>query len=243
MYCIGICDDDEKYLSVIEKSTRKYFAEKQIDNYEISTFQNPDDLLISLNKSIGYDILLLDICMPGLDGTSLVREIKAAGYKTEVIFLTTSRDYAVDAFALQVSNYILKPFEYSVFKDAIDNVLSKLEREKLKYVTVKTLDGLIRVPLLDLIYVESQGNYLNLNLVKNETIRIRDTIKSFYQLLSKVNNDFVLCGASYIVNIGHIHKINPKELTLANGLKLTIPRGGYPDIKEKYFEYYFKTEE
>lgn len=243
MYCIGICDDDSRYLDLISNATKRYFAEKEESNYEISQFSNPDDLIVSLNKSKGYDILLLDICMPGLNGTDLVKELKALGYKTEIIFLTTSKDYALDAFALQVSNYILKPFEYSVFKKALDTLFEKLERGNLKYIALKTQDGIRRVGLSDIIYTESQGNYLNIILTKGESVRIRETGKNFCKQLNDIEDSFVLCGASYVVNIEHIHKINPKEIALSNGQKLSIPRGGYTEIKDKYFAYYFGSED
>lgn len=243
MYRIGICDDDVSFLNDIDKSTKKYFDEKENLSADISLFSNPDDLISSIEKGGEYDILLLDICMPGITGTELVRELKKTGYSTKIIFMTTSTEYAIEAFSLQVQNYIVKPFEYKVLEKALDSVILELEKQKDRYITIKTIDGMRRIAVSDIIFTEPQGNYLILNMVNGTNERIRETSKNFFKFLGSNRDNFLMCGVSYIVNIDHIRKINSKEISLSNGVLLTIPRGAYSDIKNRYYNYYFGEEE
>ena len=239
MLNIAICDDDLKYLNQIKDDTIRFFAEIN-EQVEVFAFSNPDDLLVTIEKSTEYDILLLDICMPGMFGTELLKEIRNIGYTTEVIFFTNSKEYAIDAFALKASNYILKPYVYSDFQRALGDLVDKIKKSKEKYITLKTLDGVRRIATSMIIYTESQKNYLLLHLAKKENETIRETNKNFIKVLNEKCNSFVACGASYIVNLEHIHKLNTKEITLSNGVVLSIPKGSYNDIKDKYFEYYFE---
>lgn len=238
MFAIAICDDDLKYLNQIKEDTIKYFDEIG-DQVDVETFSNPDDLLLSIEKLVEYDVLLLDICMPGMFGTELLKEIRNNGYVTEVIFFTNSKEYAIDAFALKASNYILKPYAYMDFSRALGDVIDKIKKSKEKYITLKTLDGIRRLSTSNIIYTESQKNYLLLHLTKNESETIRDTNKNFIKVLNEKTSSFVSCGASYIVNLEHINKLNPKELILSNKAVLPIPKGAYVEIKDRYFEYYF----
>lgn len=243
MYKIGICDDDKKFLSSINLSTQKYFENSENLTCEISLFSNPDDLILSIEKGTEYDILLLDICMPGITGTELVKELNKTGYSTKIIFMTTSTEYAIEAFSLQVSNYIVKPFEYDVFEKALNNVINELEKQKDRYLTIKTTDGVKRIATSDLIYTEAQANYLVLHLNSKTDERIREKGKTFYNLLCEKNDNFIMNGVSFIVNIDYIRKINSKEILLSNGTVLSIPRGAYPEIKAKYYSYFFDKEE
>ncbi|MEG0664458.1 MAG: response regulator, partial [Clostridia bacterium] len=107
---IAICDDLQKYLCKMDKSLNDYLINKSIHNCKVDKYDNPTLFLDYIEKNGGYDIVLLDICMPGISGTAVAHEIRDRHDKTEIIFVTTSDEFAVDAFALKAVHYLIKPY-------------------------------------------------------------------------------------------------------------------------------------
>ena len=92
----------------------------------VKCFQNPFDMLAEIDRSGAPDIALLDICMPGILGTEVAREILGKSAEdTDVIFLTTSPDFAVEAFALHAGDYLTKPYDKRRLTDTLDRVIEK----------------------------------------------------------------------------------------------------------------------
>ena len=111
MLCM-ICDDEKSELERIQKIVSDYAEEHPELFLTIQCFSNPFDMLGEMDRSGAPDIALLDICMPGVLGTEVAREIQSRSEDaTDIIFLTTSTEFAVEAFALHVNDYLTKPFD------------------------------------------------------------------------------------------------------------------------------------
>ena len=106
MLNVNICDDREEHLQIINAAAESYLQKKNIDAH-ICLFTNAMDYLDHISSKGGSEIALLDICMPGISGTDIAREIRKRGDHTEIIFLTTSSEYAVDAFHLKAAHYLV----------------------------------------------------------------------------------------------------------------------------------------
>ena len=119
MLRIAICDDQPTQLMLICSAAKQYFAEFQKYVAEVYGFQNAMEFLDSLEQTGGYDIAILDICMPGINGVRVGTEIRKRKDPTEIIFLTTSNEFAVEAFALNAVHYLVKPFTQEQFQDCL----------------------------------------------------------------------------------------------------------------------------
>lgn len=92
-------------------------------------FSSPFDMLDEIDRSGAPDIALLDICMPGVLGTEVAREIQRKSQDvTDIVFLTNSPDFAVEAFALHVDDYLTKPYTKKRLVDTLDRVMEKRRR-------------------------------------------------------------------------------------------------------------------
>lgn len=109
MLCM-ICDDQKSELETVQKLVAGY-AEAHPDLLlSVRCFSSPFDMLDEIDRSGAPDIALLDICMPGVLGTEVAREIQRKSQDvTDIVFLTNSPDFAVEAFALHVDDYLTKP--------------------------------------------------------------------------------------------------------------------------------------
>ena len=106
MLKIAICDDAAGDRERIAEDLRVYAAAHQEHGIETTVYSSAFAMLDAFEKAGCPDIVLLDICMPGMLGTELARDILRCSENTDILFLTTSSDYAVDAFALHAADYI-----------------------------------------------------------------------------------------------------------------------------------------
>ena len=124
MLKIAICDDDARDRERIAEDLRVYAAAHQEHGIETTVYSSAFAMLDAFEKSGCPDIALLDICMPGMLGTELTRDILRCSENTDILFLTTSSDYAVDAFALHAADYIQKPYTQEKLSASLDRVIS-----------------------------------------------------------------------------------------------------------------------
>ena len=103
---IAICDDDNRDLLQIASLLESYRHDrKAVLSY--ASFQNATELLVSL-ESREYDLLLLDVLMPGVNGIQAAREIREHNSRMEIVFLTSSPEFAVESYNVRAHYYLFK---------------------------------------------------------------------------------------------------------------------------------------
>ena len=167
-------------------------------------------MLYEISKNGVPDIALIDICMPGVLGTEIAKEIKSKdGDNTDIIFLTTSSDFAVEAFALHVNDYLTKPFTKERLADTLDRVIEK--RESRLFVTVTGGREIHRIDLYQVLYMESKNHNVEIYLKSGKSVKTRTTLADMKNLFHDVKG-FISVGASYIVNLRCVQSILQSEL-------------------------------
>ena len=174
-----------------------------------------------LNKT-NVDILLLDIQMPDISGMEM---LKLLNNRPSVVLTTAYSEYAVDAFALGVVDYLLKPFDYARFMQAINKIVNKnviesqTETNSLNdYILVKADYKLYKVNYEDLLYIEGQHEYVTFHTT-TKRITALYSLRSLEETLPK--DKFVRTHKSFIVSIKNIEDIDKLNVTVA-GNKIPI---------------------
>lgn len=127
---VAVCDDIEKELEKMKTALDAYEKAHPGIYFAVDEYQSALTILNAVKNEKTYDIALLDICMPGILGTDVAQEVLAKAPDTNIIFLTTSDEYAVDAFALNATHYLLKPFTQEKFDAAMDRAVEKCRRKR-----------------------------------------------------------------------------------------------------------------
>lgn len=166
------------------------------------------------------DIILLDIQMPEISGMEM---LKLLNKKTSVILTTAYSEYAVDAFSLGVVDYLLKPFDYARFLQAINKVVAQSSSELLTdacndYLMVKADYKLYKVNFDDLLFIEGQHEYVTFH-TKTKRITALYSLKNLEDTLPK--DRFIRVHKSFIVSIKNIEDIDKAVVTVA-GNKIPI---------------------
>lgn len=233
---IVICDDQKNELENIKQVVSEYAKTHPELLVQINCFLNPLDLLDDISKNGVPDIALLDICMPGVLGTEIAKEIQSKSEdNTDIIFLTTSSDFAVEAFALHVNDYLTKPFTKERLIDTLDRVIEK--RKRRLFVPVTCGREIHRIDLYQVLYMESKNHNVEIYLKSGKTIKTRTALADIKSLLHNVKG-FISVGVSYIVNLRCVQSILQTELIMINGQNIPIPRRLRNDVKEQYFDFY-----
>lgn len=237
MLCM-ICDDEKNELEAMQKIVADYAGEHPDLFLAIQCFSTPFDMLNEIDRSGVPDIALLDICMPGVLGTEVAREIqnKSEG-ATDIIFLTTSSDFAVDAFALHVNDYLTKPYTKERMLDALERVIEK-RRQRL-YLPIPCGNEIHRIELYSVAYVEARNHNLEIHLESGNCLRTRMTLREFKELFRSVSG-FAAVGASYLVNLRCVQSLLPATIVMADGETIPVPRRLRGQIRQQYFDFYMK---
>jgi DNA-binding LytR/AlgR family response regulator len=236
MINIAICDDESHELDRANGLLKQYTYEHQ--QYQINTysFSAPLDLLAYVEANNRFDVLLLDIYMPGILGTEAARELRGMGDNCQIIFLTTSRDHAIDAFSVNAAHYLVKPYSEKEFFTALDKVMDKFTKKDEVYITVKSADGISRIGLNKLVYSETDNHIQKLYMLDGRAISVRKSSTELFELLDE-DPRFYKCGSTYIINMDYIVEISSMSVVFSTGAKISILSRKRAELKKLYMDY------
>ena len=233
---ILICDDESTALEEIEKFVTEYAKEHLELQIETKCYSSPFDLMEEVQKSGAPDIALLDICMPGIMGTEIARELmRKSEESTDIIFLTTSSDFAVEAFSLHASDYLSKPYTKERFYEALDRVIEK--RRKRIYAAVQCGREIYRIELQEVLYAEAKNHRVEIHLKSGKCLETRTPLTKLMEVFGQMES-FTMVGASYIVNFVYIQRFLSSTIEMTNGGKIMVPRRLRSELERQYFDFY-----
>ena len=219
MYHIAVCDDNQEEAHLISRMAREIMAQREIEA-RVDLFFDPESLLDKLQQVQNqYDLFLLDILMEERNGIQLAQALRQRGYRGKLIYITVSRDYAIDGYKVKADDYLLKPVEKDTLDQAIGRVLPRLET-----VLLETTGGMKILRLQQILYAEAVGHYVLIQLAdKEESLRLRATLLQIQQKLGA--EKFVRCHKGYLVNLGQVRevRVSTSQILLHSGD--TIPLG------------------
>ena len=182
---------------------------------------------------------ILDVVMPKMSGIELAETIRSRGERAEIVFLTFSREYAVDAFSVRASGYLIKPVGKSAFDREMLCAIQKLTPEKRAVFTVKTKDGMRRIQLQELVMIESFNHTRVLTMADDSVLETSATLSELFERLSEYKN-FFMPHRAYIVNLDYSTGITRYDLIMLGDRRIPIPRKQYSAIQELFSNYFFK---
>ena len=233
---IAICDDELPYLEETERLLKQWADQRGVD-IALYRFSNGDDL-IQAHQTYCMDLVILDIIMPLLNGMDTARELRQDHQSVPIIFLTSSREYAVDSYEVKALNYLIKPLEADRLFDVLDDFweTTHIARE---FFAAQTDTGFCRITLEDVDYLEAQNKRVLVSLSNDTDIEIRELFSKCEKIFT-LEKGFFKCHRSYIVNLNHVEQFTKTQISTKNGTNIPISRNNYAAFKEAYFSYMFR---
>lgn len=232
MIRVAICDDEEIFLNDYAKMINSI---KKLYNYniEIFKFNSGEELLnfISINE-IKFNIIFLDIIMDKIDGIETAKKIRQIDTMTEIIFLTSSKDYALEGYEVKAYNYIVKSsdsIEEKIY-ESIRDLYSKVN----DFIVINNKSGIERIETKKIVYIESNKRKIIFNTIENE-YEMYEKLDNIYEELK--HRGFIKVHRSYIVNREFIKKIEAKDIITTTGEIIPISRSKLDEVKLSFMEY------
>ena len=237
--------DDEKLARDIVRTYLKKNDEIEL----IGECQNGFEGIKSINE-LKPDIIFLDIQMPKLTGFEM---LELLDHQPEIVFTTAFDQYAIKAFEVNATDYLLKPFSLSRFLEALNKSIEKVRNNKpntseysdllnsvnsnlesLDRIVVKTNQKIIIIASEKINYLEAQDDYVMIHSHLGKHLK-KQTMKFYEEHLDA--NTFFRVHRSYIVNINDVKQMEMFEkesykITMKDGEKIPVSRSGYSKIKE-----------
>lgn len=236
MIHIAICDDSKQEWQILAALFKQY-QELHATPLQIHIFQNGFSLLDAIDQGKRFDITILDILMPGENGIEIARNIRASGTDTEIIFLTSSPEYAVDSYEVKAQNYLLKPVTEEKFFASIDAILAELdEKDTASFIIYTTEKQYSRIRISSLVYGEVTHRTITLHLADQTTTSAVMTFTEFQDIL-KAYPDFIYPHRSYAVNMNYIQYVTKSDIILTDGQKIPLSRNNYTKISEQFLNF------
>lgn len=238
MIQIAVCDDEPLLLEKIEKETKNCLEEQKIFSV-ISTFASGENLLYEIKEGSTFDLLLLDIELPGISGMELARRLHELLPCALLLFVTAHYKYAVDAYELNIFRYIPKNQLKERLSHAVRDAVRVLEIQKADSYLISNQNRMERIPLKNVFYIMREGKnavfYIGAEHCREEC-RVRKTLAEVYEELCC--GDFLFIDRGCIVNLRHISSILHFDCILADGTKLAVAQSRMTELKKKLNEFW-----
>lgn len=231
---LAICDDMQIFLRHIKKVLDKW--ENCPNDLQLEIFEDGDSLITAHHRN-PFDIILLDVIMPLLNGIETAREIRQSDKKVKIIFLTTTPEFAVESYTVKADNYLLKPLEPEKLYACLDE-LSQDIRSKPKVILVKSAKAHHQIELGEIEYLEAQNKHVLFALRDGNVVIATEPLYSYEDQLM-LSDGFFKVSRSYIVNIHHVSTYTTKEVRMQSGCLISIARSCQKEFESAYFETLF----
>lgn len=217
MLRIAIAEDDVTYIRQLREYLDRYSQESSTP-MDISEFTDGDELVD--NYKAQFDLILMDVEMPFLDGMTAAEEIRKRDSEVVIIFITNMAQYAIRGYAVDALDYVLKPVSYFAFTQRLERAIMRMKRRKQKFIVIPVKGGSQKLDISQLYYVESQGHTL-----------LYHTASGIYPSTGTMKEEEARLGAlhfcrgnnGYLINLEHVDGVQD-GFALVHGERLQLSR-------------------
>ena len=228
MLNIAICDDDALILSKVEELVGVFFRTHCIE-MKMQSYQLSENLTYDLQDGLYYDLFLLDIEMPGIDGRELAKSIHNNMPAAKVIFITSHLEYAVEAYEFSIFRYIPKTAIEEKLSAALNDFYKLYRLERNEFYTIQVKNYVEQLSYRDILYILKEGKYAVFHLANGRTNSVRKTLA---QVFKEINKDyFYFVDRGCIVNLANVLGMNENGILFSDNQRLAISKASISDFK------------
>lgn len=181
----------------------------------------------------GYDIIFLDIMLPGLTGMEVAERIRAGDPDVVLVFVTNAAQYAIKGYAVGALDFVLKPVNPYEFLVKLERALERAAQRRQRPITLQTADGVQVLSSRDILYVETRDRKLFYHTTRG-CFAVRSSMQSAEALLGSLR--FVRCNQCYLVNLRHVQSVQGDFVTVGRD-RLEVSRRQRTAFLEAMLQY------
>ena len=226
---ILICDDEMENVGILQNYVAEYMRTRNI----VASITAVIDPTTIISKDCSFDLALLDIQMPEVDGITLAKELRLRNPKMALFFITNYDEYQDDAMDLQAFRFFEKPFQAKRLYAGLDKAMEYIDGA---YVDLYLLDNGVHQRVLadNILYVTRTGRKTSVGTV-HRTFCVTTKYDDLCEMLPQLF--FYPVHKSFFVNLHYVERYVYHELTLTNGMRIPIAPRKQAAFHKFWFEY------
>lgn len=238
-----MCDDDKECRKEVTQLVKEYIQQSG-RSIDLTVYENGMDLLADARRTGSFDVYILDILMPLLNGIDLGIQLRELDTDSKIFYLTSSPDYAIRATKARVWAYLLKPVKKEELFPALEEALSVLSEKREKGMVVKTSQSSIRVSFDSILYAELNKKSIHYHLTNGKVIQSSSIRTGFSEAVQEMLRDsrFFMCSTSMVINLYHVDEINNDALTFQNGKTIYLSRQVNRELRSIWSDFWMNQE-
>lgn len=233
---IAICDDQKEERAQLKEALYRLEKEEKIE-FTILEYDSPENLYKDCMAREDLKIVFLDVYMGDILGTDAAKKMRALGYRGSIIFCTTSEDYALDGFRVQADGYLVKPYTYEEFREAIAR-LSELLRNEVKRISFVSERIEYDIPITDIIMIETSNKGCVVHTIFEDLF----TWTKLKEFVGNIDTDnFYQVGRYSLINMDAIEQVKDEQIILTKNLMVDMPKREIIKIKQDINNYIWNS--
>lgn len=217
MFKVAIVEDEQKWADEFEGFVRRYGAESK---QPVASERFSDGMDFISDYRGGFDLILMDIAMPHMNGLEAARRLREKDENVCLIFVTTLAQCAIKGYEVSAFDFLVKPVSYDLFRIKLDKVRAYLGRRKGSTFAVHGAGFMRMVPMADIKYVESVKHYLYIHTVEEE-LKMRGSLADVKS--SFIENNFAEVNRSLLVNLAYVDSTTKPGMRTPFSARATQP--------------------
>lgn len=234
MIRMAIVEDEAQYAGQLREYVDQY-GRQSGEVFEITDYADGDELVERFHAQ--FDIILMDVEMPFLDGMTAAEMIRKTDPQVVIIFITNMAQYAIRGYAVDALDYVLKPVSYFAFSQRLDRAISRLHRREDHYISVAVRGGSQKLDISKIYYVESQGHNLVYHAEGGEVLS-SGTMQETEERLAPFH--FFRGNKGYLINLQHVDSVRD-GCAVVRGERLLLSRARKNAFLEALTDYMGET--
>lgn len=217
MYRIAVVEDDRNFVDEVKTYLEQY-AREEGQEFEISVFYDGAEILEDYTPR--YDLILLDIEMPKVNGMDAAEKIREVDENVVLMFITNMAQYAIRGYSVGALDFVMKPITYYTFSMKIKRALKRVQKKELPSILLTLSDGVKKLEVHQIYYVEVQNRQLYYHTDEGDFV-VRGSLQSAEKELPV--EVFAKGNHWYLANLMHVTAVY-KNTAVVGPYELEISR-------------------
>lgn len=233
MIKVAICEDSDIDRDMLGEIIGFLMDDRGVE-YDVSLYHNGEEL-VARYKNNPYDLIFLDVMMDEIDGIETGKLIREMDRSVEIVYCTSSSDFAIAAYEVHAMGYLVKPYEPGRIGAVIDYFIQKHPQKEHNYIEVKSKRKSLIIPYKDIIHMESDNKVVYIHTTTQGTVKVYNKLDTFEKEIT--DGRFLRCHQSYLVNLQYVAGLVDSDFIMIDNRMIPIRKSGRKLIVKRYEDF------
>lgn len=224
---VAIVEDEDMWADTLSDFLGKYQSENADVSFLVKRYRDGDEIVE--HYQVEFDLIFMDIEMEFMNGMKAAEYIRQRDEAVEIIFVTNMAKYAIEGYRVRAMDYVLKPIQYTTFSESLRRALKEIRQKEEKFISINQKDGVERVNISEIRYIESHGHRLTFHL---QNRFVETTVYSMKEMEKVLESEgFSRCNSGCLVNLKYVKGFKDGEVLVENE-RISVSRGRKQEFME-----------